>query len=222
MGTDNLFHKRKAKNAKSLQRKATKRDSYAKILIVCEGEKTEPNYFNDIRDYYGLNTANVAILGDCDSDPMSVVSYAKQRYREERDAGDPFDKVYCVFDKDAHTHYERALNAIASATPLQTYYAITSVPSFEYWLLLHFTPSTRPYSALPSNSSGNQVLSELKNYMPNYQKGQQAVFTELFDQLEFAKNNAVRSLRAAKGNNTDNPSTRMHELVAFMQQIKSK
>lgn len=39
MGTDNLFHKRKAKNAKGLQRKATQRDSYAKILIVCEGEK---------------------------------------------------------------------------------------------------------------------------------------------------------------------------------------
>lgn len=221
MGTDNLFHKRRAKSAKGLQRKATKRDSYAKILIVCEGEKTEPNYFNGIRDYYGLNTANVAVCGDCGSDPMSIVAYAKQRYREERDAGDPFDKVYCVFDKDAHAHYERALNTIASTAPQQTYYAITSVPSFEYWLLLHFTPSTRPYSALPSNSAGNQVLSELKNYMPHYQKGQQAVFAALFGQLEFAKNNAARSQQAAKENNTDNPSTKVHELVGFMQQIKS-
>lgn len=53
MGTDNLFHKRKAKNAKNLQRRAVKRDAYAKILIVCEGEKTEPNYFNGVRDTTG-------------------------------------------------------------------------------------------------------------------------------------------------------------------------
>lgn len=39
MGTDNLFHKRKAKSAKGLQRRAAKRDAYAKVLIVCEGEK---------------------------------------------------------------------------------------------------------------------------------------------------------------------------------------
>lgn len=184
-------------------------------------KKTEPNYFNGIRDYYGLNTANVAVYGGSGSDPMSIVTYAKQRYREEKDAGDPFDKVYCVFDKDAHAHYERALNAIQSATPQQTYYAITSVPSFEYWLLLHFTPSTRPYRNLPGNSAGNQVLSELKNYMPDYQKGQQTVFTALLDQLEFAKNNALRSQQAAKANNTDNPSPQVHELVSFMQQIKS-
>ena len=138
MGTDDLFHKRKAKNARRLQRRAAKRDPYAKVLIVCEGEKTEPYYFQDLRNHYGLNTANIEVCGECGSDPNSVLSFAKQRYREEKDAGDVFDKVFCVFDKDAHVNYGAALNTIATVQPRDTFIAINSVPCFEYWLLLHF------------------------------------------------------------------------------------
>lgn len=158
MGTDSLFHKRRAKNAEQLKRRASRREAYAKILIVCEGSKTEPRYFGGIRDHYCLNTANVEICGDCDSDPVSVVNHAKRRYQEEKNAGNPYDKVFCVFDKDSHANYLKALNAIASATPL--------------------------------------------------------------GQLEFAKRNAERALRAAQGVGSDNPTTRVHELVQFMQAIK--
>ena len=59
MGSDNLFHRRKAKKTSDLARRRAKRSAYQKILIVCEGEKTEPNYFNELIDYYELNTANV-------------------------------------------------------------------------------------------------------------------------------------------------------------------
>lgn len=221
MGTDNLFHKRKAKSAKGLQRRDARREAYAKVLIVCEGEKTEPHYFQGLRNHYGLNTANIEVCGECGSDPNSVLQFAKQRYREEKDAGDAFDRVYCVFDKDAHANYNQALNAIATATPRGTFVAINSVPCFEYWLLLHYVFSTRPYLALPGNSAGNQVLSELKGYLPGYEKGANNIFAMLLDQLEFAKNNAVRSLREAGANGTDNPTTRVHELVSFLQAIKT-
>ena len=198
MGTDDLFHKRKAKSAKGLQRRAARRDPYAKVLIVCEGEKTEPRYFQDLRNHYGLNTANIEVCGECGSDPNSVLQFAKQRYREEKDAGDAFDQVFCVFDKDAHANYDETLNVIAKAQPRNTFVAMNSVPCFEYWLLLHFVYSTRPYSALPGNSAGNQVLSELKGYLPDYEKGADNIFALLLDQLEFAKNNAARSLREAQ------------------------
>src|SRR5690606_15818884 len=146
---------------------------------VCEGEKTEPHYFQGLRNYYSLNTANIEICGECESDPNSVVQFAKKRYREEKDAGDPFDRVYCVFDKDAHPNYDQALNTIATAIPHGTFFAANSVPSFEYWLLLHYIYSTRPYTALPGNSAGNQVLSELKQYLPDYEKGADNVFAIL-------------------------------------------
>lgn len=220
MGTDNLFHRRKPKSAAGLKRREVKRAAYVKVLIVCEGEKTEPNYFNGVRNFYGLNSANVEVCGDCDSDPMSIVRYAKQRYRQEKDAGDAYDKVYCVFDQDAHAHYARAVDAIRSTTPKDTYVAITSVPCFEYWLLLHFSYTTRPYNALPGNSAGNQVLNELKDYMPDYEKGADDIFATLIEQLDFAKHNAERSLQSAVADGTDNPTTRVHELVHFLQNIK--
>jgi hypothetical protein len=220
MGTDNLFHRRKAKNAKSLQRKGPRREAYEKILIVCEGEKTEPNYFEDARDYYCLHSVNVEVRGDCSSDPMSIVNFAKQRFREEKDAGDPFDKIYCVFDKDGHATYARALDALAFATPKDTYFTINSVPCFEYWLLLHFIYSARPYTALPGNSSGNQVLTELKNYIPGYEKGLRTIFSGLIGQLDQAKIHAEQALRESERNDTDNPSTRVHELVRVLQELK--
>lgn len=104
MGTDDLFHKRKAKKASDLTRRKARRAPYTKVLLVCEGEKTEPHYFNGLKDHYGLNSANVEICGDCGSDPLSIIDHAKQRYREEKDAGDAFDRVFCVFDKDAHAN----------------------------------------------------------------------------------------------------------------------
>ncbi|HHJ19987.1 MAG TPA: RloB domain-containing protein [Gammaproteobacteria bacterium] len=220
MGTDNLFHKRKARQARDLARRKGRRAPYAKVLIVCEGEKTEPHYFNELKDHYGLNSANIEICGDCGSDPLSIIRHAKQRYREERDAGDAFDKVFCVFDKDTHTHYQQGLNTIRSATPKNVYVAITSVPCFEYWLLLHFNYTTRPYDSLPGNSACNQVLTELKGYMAGYTKGSIDIFSALLGQLDFARNNAIHALQAAEANHTDNPGTKVHELVDFLQNIK--
>lgn len=48
MGTDDLFHKRKQRRATSLQRKKALKAPYDRVLIVCEGAKTEPNYFREI------------------------------------------------------------------------------------------------------------------------------------------------------------------------------
>lgn len=170
MGADNLFHKRRAKNAGQLARRKPQREPYAKILIVCEGEKTEPNYFQGAKDHYALNSANIEICSECGSDPISIIKFAKQRCREERDAGDAYNKVFCVFDRDAHPNYLQAMNEISSATPKHTYIAINSVPCFEYWLLLHFNLTTQPYNAQHNNSACNQVLTELKNYIPGTRK----------------------------------------------------
>jgi len=221
MGTDDLFHKRKAKRTSNLKRRKAKRAPYAKILIVCEGEKTETNYFHGVVNYYSLNSANVEVCSDCGSDPMSIFRYAKHRFREERDLGDPFDKVYCVFDRDSHTNYSAAVSSIATATPQKTFSAITSVPCFEYWLLLHFNYSTQPFVSTPGKSAGVRVLDKLKEFMPHYDKASKSVFPELIGQLEFAKQNASRALKEANKRDDENPSTRVHLLVEFMQNIKN-
>lgn len=222
MGTDDLFHKRRARQAKDLARKKARRDPYAKVLIVCEGSKTEPNYFEGLKAYYQLNSANVEITGESGSSPKSILGYAHKRYVEEKNAGDSFDRVYCVFDKDTHQSYETTCAKIKQMVPKDTFFAITSVPCFEYWLLLHFNYTTKPYEPLPGNSAANQVLSELmNNFLPDYKKGQTGVFESLQGQLEFAKNNAIRARKAAAAQHTDNPTTRVDELVDYLQHIKS-
>lgn len=223
MGTDNLHSRRKAKKAHEHLRHQARRQPYDKVLIVCEGEKTEPNYFSELKDYYELNTANVEIDGRCGSSPKSVVEHALYRYEKERkkDSENPFDRVYCVFDKDRHVTYRYALEKIADAKPQNVFYAIPSVPCFEYWLLLHFQYSTSPYRETGNKSVGDLAVSQLKHYLPRYEKGSQGIFLQLLDKLNDAKTHARRTLDAASQNNTDNPSTKVHELVTYLQNIKN-
>jgi len=75
MGTDNLFHKRKERTAGLLRRRRAMKASYDVILIVCEGAKTEPNYFTELKNAFRLSNANVMICGR-GSDPLSVVDFA--------------------------------------------------------------------------------------------------------------------------------------------------
>lgn len=219
MGSEDLFHKRKAKATRDLDRRKAKRSSYDKVLIVCEGEKTEPNYFNELVDFYKLNSANVEIDGSCGSSPKSVYERALEIYENEITRGDGYDRVYCVFDKDTHETYEATLQSISSMEPGGVFFYVRSVPCFEYWLILHFIYTTKPYAATGSNSAGEMVLRELKKLMPEYNKGLKGVFSKLHDQLEFAKANAIRVEKQALANYSDNPSTNINDLVDYLQKL---
>jgi hypothetical protein len=77
LGSEDLFHKRKAKRQQDTVRRNANRKPYDHVLIVCEGEKTEPYYFEEIRVHLDLDSANIKIDGSCDSSPKSVVDYAE-------------------------------------------------------------------------------------------------------------------------------------------------
>lgn len=222
MGSDDLFRKRKTRGSADLKRKKAKRSSYDKVLIVCEGEKTEPNYFRELIIHYELNTANVEIDGRCGSSPRNVFQRAVKLYDEEKSKGDPFDRVYCVFDKDTHATYEEALDSIKRKKPRGVFLHTTSVPCFEYWVILHYNPTTKPYRSNGKKSAANNVESELiKNYLPTYQKGKKGLFGFLLRDLDFALANAKRINRQAEQNDTDNPTTEIGELVEYLRDLKS-
>ncbi|WP_201616117.1 RloB family protein [Psychrobacter urativorans] len=215
MGTDNLHHKRKARKNKDLRRKQAQKSDYEKILIVCEGEKTEPYYFNNLINYHKLNTANINVVGDCDSAPIRVLERAKELYEESKDTI-PYDKVYCVFDKDSHSTYLQTLNIIKQILPLEIFIAITSIPCFEYWILLHFTDTTKSYN------NYREVSQDLKIFLPLYEKKNKNIYSELLPYLEVAKRNANKANMAAIKNQTDNPSTKIHELVEVLETLNKK
>ena len=59
MGLDN---QPKDRQRRRIERKMGRRKEYDRLLIVCEGEETEPNYFNEIRQRYRLSSANVLAI----------------------------------------------------------------------------------------------------------------------------------------------------------------
>lgn len=219
MARDDFKNRRKPKALSAFKRKGQVRSPYLKVLIVCEGSKTEPNYFEEIREHYALNSANVEITGECGSNPMSVVKYAKEIYNKHRGNNVPFDRVFCVIDRDAHPDYQTAKETVRQLTPAGVYKIIDSVPCFEFWLLLHHEYTAVSFEKLKGNSAGNQVLTRLRTHMPEYGKGSKKVFTQLFDKLPTAITHAKRLEKAILESGTDNPSTAVHTLVEFLQKL---
>ncbi|MBI5048642.1 MAG: RloB domain-containing protein [Deltaproteobacteria bacterium] len=221
MGTDDIFHKRKAREAESLRRKTAKRAAYDIVLIVCEGAKTEPYYFLGLRKHLLLSNANIVIADKKTGiDPLSVVNFAIKEFNK-----DPcYDRVYCVFDKDKHTTYPAALDKIRSTPRLKkaTFHAITSIPCFEIWLLLHYTFTSRSFSATGDASNCALVEAEIRGHISGYQKGNRNIFELVKDKLDNAITNAKRLDAFHQTSGTDNPSTKVHELVEYLQNLKNK
>ncbi len=217
MGTDDLFHKRKKRKTRMLRRRRAKKDSYDVILIVCEGKKTEPNYFTELKKAFRLSNANVRICGR-GSDPLGVVAFAIKTFQQEPE----FDRIYCVFDRDRHTRYDEAMDKVRRTKlgKKSKIFAIPSVPCFEFWLLLHFKLKTKPFDAACDDSICSKVIKELKNHLPSYQKGDQGIFNILQDKLDNAITNARRIEQFHKTSRTDNPSTLMHSLVEYLRDLK--
>jgi hypothetical protein len=219
MGSDDLFHKRKARRAELHRRRVSRHAPYDRVLIVCEGEKTEPNYFKWLRSKLGLNRANVVIADKKGGlDPKSLVEYAIEEYKKEPD----FDRVYCVFDKDKHSTYQGALDKIRS-TRLRgrsKIHAITSVPCFEFWLLLHFAYTTGQYCAPLDTSNCDLVILDLQRHIPGYAKGSKDFLTYIADKTDDAIRNAKQLEVFHQTSGTDNPSTKVYMLVEYLKVLE--
>ncbi len=216
-------HRQKARD---LRRRAAQRAPYKRMLIVCEGEKTEPHYFGEIRQEYRLATANVQVWPSAlGTQPLQVVEYAELLFREgDLDKGilpGTFDHVCAVFDRDDHGTYHQALaradalndklrNDSGERIPFQ---AIASVPCFELWLLLHFEDIHAPIHR-------DEVHTRLKHHLPGYGKGQHGYWTATQDRLQQAV--ARAEIRSAATNPYDGnePYTGIHQLVSLLRHLK--
>ena len=99
------------------------------FLIVCEGENTEPEYFNAFR----LTTATIKAVGK-GLGTMSLVKEALAIRKAEKAKGKAFDYCWVVFDKDDYNDFDEAI-AYAKENGFNVAY---SNQAFELWFLLHF------------------------------------------------------------------------------------
>ena len=124
--------KREAKAAK--KRKVATRDKIVRFLIVCEGERTEPNYFKElVRDRYS-EVRSEDIVGEGRSTCALVKRAEEIREKLERQRQLRFDRVWVVFDKDDFNDFNEAI-VLAER---KGYKAAWSNEAFELWYLLHF------------------------------------------------------------------------------------
>lgn len=201
-----------------LERKAGKRPPYPRVLMVCEGRETEPNYFEEIRQAYRIPTAHWAILpSELGTGPEKVVAYAEAKARRDKS----WDEVYCIFDRDDHAHYREAIRAASElegklktsepASPVR-FAAIPSVPCFELWFLLHFEPVAR-------EEHRDEVARKLAAWIPGYEKNFDDMFVRTRDRLASAYVHAEEGRRRAAMTGNDNPSTDVDILVKRLIEI---
>ncbi len=226
MGRDNQpKHRQKARD---IRRRAAQIAPYKRVLIVCEGKKTEPLYLNEIRQEYRLSTANVQVCQSMlGTDPLNVVEYAELLFNEGNRAKQiiprAFDLLFAVFDRDEHATYFQALTRTKALDgrlkndlgESVSFKAIASVPCFELWLLLHFKDVYAPIHR-------NQVYSILSRYLPGYEKGQGGHWVATKSWLNDAMQRAQALEKTTTAENGSYPYTEMHQLVSQLIHMKDR
>ncbi len=216
--------RRAAKKAIDNQgRSSSTKKSLERILIVTEGEETEPLYFNYLIDYLKLSTADIKVTGDGHSCPYHVVSDAVKLYEKSLSNKKEYDKVFCVIDKDSHHRYNDALEYIETLSS-NIFYVINSIPCFELWLLLHYEYTIKSFSKTVKRSICESLIKDdLKKYLPNYEKDisnlnkdeLDYIFND--DNIKVAISHAEKILLYCKKHSIDNPSTKIHNLISILQ-----
>ena len=204
----------KHRHSSKLRRGRPKRQPYDRVLIVCEDSKAAPRYFRELKTRYRLSTANIVIEG-VGADPRRLVETAKRSRDEQRRRRNPYDSVYCVFDQDQHTHFNSASHDARAARR----YLARSWPCFEFWYVLHFTYRRSPYTPSGNRTASQNCVRDIRQRLPHYTKGMAGVFDLLESRLEGAKSNAKRARMDAETTGRDDPSTEVHSLVSYLQDL---
>ncbi|MFK7982900.1 MAG: RloB family protein [Saprospiraceae bacterium] len=186
------------------------------FLIVTEGEKTEPNYFNGLTSQLPNHLVQVEILGE-GANTVSVVKAAIQKRKEQtkKILQPNFDEVWVVFDKDDFPaeNFNGAIQ-LANSKDIQVAY---SNEAFELWYILHF-------QYLDAAINRNRYIEILKDILGEYRKNDENMYALL--QAKGDENRAI--LWAEKLYETlfvdnpalEKPTTLVHLLVQRLNEFK--
>lgn len=109
------------------------RGKIVRFLIVCEGEKTEPNYFRAFTERWS-EVKEIKVAG-CGCSTCQLINEAKkiqEKLEHERQVS--FDRVWLVFDKDEFKDFNKAIEDAKK----EGMNCAWSNQAFELWYVLHF------------------------------------------------------------------------------------
>lgn len=175
-----------------------------RFLIVCEGEKTEPNYFKQ----FPLPHDSVVDVRGVGANTTSLVRKALELRQEAK-----YDQVWCVFDHDSFPaqHFNAALN-LAEVNGIRVAY---SNEAFELWYVLHF-------DYLNAGITRQDYITRLNKLLGHrYRKNSESMYDEIATRQTDAIRNAQRLLAqyTPPRPERDNPSTTVHLLVEQLNRL---
>jgi hypothetical protein len=226
---------RHPKSSVDLAKPRRKRERYDRVLIVLEDSKSSYDYLGILCKSFKISSANIDIvpanLRNTDerhgNDPVSVIDYAIKRYKKDKKENkqDFYNSVFCVIDRDIHPKYSDALIKARDTQSIKLC-IVTSIPCFEYWLLLHFIYTVKPFSSTEKHSKCDQAKNELSYYIKDYNKGNisENIYEVFLKQKQYDA--ICRAYKATLYHEMDeysdwNSSTQMHILVEYLSSIKS-
>ncbi|MBR4791406.1 MAG: RloB domain-containing protein [Treponema sp.] len=188
-----------------LKRSSKRKRQLRKILIVCEGKKTEPLYFKSFPEKPDVfDSLDVEGVGN---NTIFVVKKAIELRDKALKEGNPYIETWAVFDKDDFSQKDFEF-AISTAVENKIHVAY-SIECFELWYLLHFNY----YDTAINRSDYYDKLSILLKQ--KYEKNNENMYSLLKTRIDTAIKNAsklhVRQMLFPL--DEQNPITLVYELV---------
>ena len=200
-----MARRQNPKIERTLKRASSLRAVKQTFLIVCEGEVTEPEYFNSFR----LTSANVKAIGK----GMNTISLVKEAIaiRDiEKKRNRNYDQCWVVFDKDDFADSD--FNAAIQMAQANGFHVAYSNQAFEFWFLLHFNL----YQGAIHRNRYAEILTHLLGFKYGKTKGDSVrVFNVIYPRTRMAIDNAKNVLKTFDGGNPakEESSTTVHQLV---------
>lgn len=197
-----------AKTASSFARSKSSLKTQPPVLVLCEDSKSSRRYLEDANAYF-RSFASVEVSHCGKTDPLGIVREAIAACTKK------YEFAYCVIDRDTHPSFDDAVR-LANQNP-EKVSLIVSYPCYEFWLLLHFGKTRKPYARAGKFSAGDLLVKDLTAahiLMHEYEKGSCiGLFEDLLDRLPSAMKWSEQILTEAKQDGEMNPSTNLHRLI---------
>jgi len=174
------------------------------FLIVCEGKRTEPNYFKSFRV---RKDVQVQVIGE----GYNTLSLVKRAIELEQKG--KYDQVWVVFDRDDFPaqHFNEAIS-LAERNGIGVAY---SNEAFEIWYLLHFNY----HDVATSRRRYKRMLTERLGF--EYQKNA----PDMYERLQMKQADAIRNAKkllqtySPHRPERDNPCTTVYRLVEALNEF---
>ncbi|MCK5683929.1 RloB domain-containing protein [bacterium] len=186
----------------------------SKFFILCEGAKTEPQYFQRMVEEWSFEGYQIDVE-IVDTKKNTAVELVREGIKKREFKK---DQIWVVVDKDGYTKHAEAFK---QAKDNNIKIAFSSI-SFETWVLLHFEKTSKSFL------KAKKLISYInKKYKIGYEKNDCENYDKLKKYLKIAKRNAKTLRKYQKSGQVQpeykwNPYTKIDLLISALETFIKK